>query len=208
MTLPRLALLLPCALLACERAPAPPRAPEPEPSGASFDNESAAQSIVRPEVIAETEPTPTPTPSATPVPLPSVTVPFASGVRLDDAGRAALDRLIADPALPTDARLVLRGHSDAMGDDAENLVTSRRRAEAIRDYLVEKGVGADRIAVIALGERRPVAPNATLDGTDDPAGRARNRRVDVEVLPAAPPPNPTPGPSASGETHQMAGQQR
>lgn len=198
MTLPRLVLLLPCALLACERPPAPPRAPEPEPSGASFDNEAAAQSIVRPEVIAETEPTPEPIASAAPVPLPSATVPFATGHKLDDAGRAALDKLIANPAVPAGARLVVRGHSDTFGDDAKNLVTSRRRAEAVREYLVANGIVADRIEVVALGERRPVAPNATLDGADDPAGRARNRRVDVEVLPAAPVPVTTPSPSPSG----------
>lgn len=208
MSLPRLLLLLPFALIACQRAPAPPQAPEPEPSGASFDNKSAVQSIVRPEVIAETEPMPGPTPSPTPVPLPSASVPFPSGQWLNDAGRAALDRLIADPTLPARARLVLRGHSDTKGNDAENLITSRRRAEAVRDYLVEKGVAANRIAVIALGERRPVAPNATLDGADDPAGRARNRRVDVEVLPDAPLPVPTPSPSPSSGASDGPGRQR
>ena len=208
MTLPRFALLLPCALLACERAPTPPHAPEAEPSGASFDNSSAVQSIVRPEVIAETEPTPEPTPSRTPVPLPTITVPFPSGRRLDDAGRAELDKLLADPAFPAEARLVLRGHSDAMGDDARNLATSRHRAEAVRDYLIEKGVAADNIEVIALGERRPVAPNATLSGADDPAGRARNRRVDVEVRSAAPPLAATPDPSAGPSRAEGAAKQR
>ena len=55
-------------------------------------------------------------------------------------------------------------------------------AEAVRDYLVKNGVSRARIDVIALGERRPIAPNAHADGSDDPEGRARNRRVEIEVL--------------------------
>ena len=54
-------------------------------------------------------------------------------------------------------------------------------------YLESKGVDPERIEVIALGERRPAAPNATLAGEDDPEGRALNRRVEVEVTP---PPEP------------------
>jgi len=195
MTPRHLALLLPCALLACERAPSPPRQPEPEASAMSFDNEAAARSIVRAEVIAETEPTPEPAASTAPAPPPGATVAFPSGAEMDDEARAALDKLVADPALPPDARFVVRGHSDSLGDDRRNLITSRRRAEAVRDYLVKNGVDDDRIEVIALGERRPIAPNATLDGADDPAGRARNRRVDVEVVLAAPAPSPSPSPS-------------
>ena len=51
----------------------------------------------------------------------------------------------------------------------------------MRDYLVEKGVAKDRITLIAIGEGRPVAPNVREDGSDDPEGQAKNRRVDVTV---------------------------
>ena len=61
------------------------------------------------------------------------------------------------------------------------------RAEAVRDYLVEKGIAADRITVVALGETTPLVPNARPDGSDDPEARARNRRVEVAVdLPPKP----------------------
>ncbi len=73
-------------------------------------------------------------------------------------------------------RLVLRGHSDSEGDDAANRIMSRKRAEAVRDYLARKGLERSRMSVIALGETRPIAPNAKPDGSDDSAGRARNRR--------------------------------
>lgn len=187
-----LALLLCGALAACDR-PQQPREPIARPTAtptptptAAFGNDSAPQSIMQKEVIAETLPTAEATPEAPPR-LPTATIAFDVGDRLDDAARAALDRLLADEALPADARFVVRGHTDSIGSDRDNLITSRRRARAVRDYLVDKGIAAERIAVVALGERRPVAPNAKRDGSDDPEGRARNRRVDVETLVPAPP---------------------
>ena len=59
---------------------------------------------------------------------------------------------------------------------------SRLRAEAVRDYLTDKGIAEERITVIALGDGRPAAPNVTLDGSDDPEGRRQNRRVDIEII--------------------------
>ncbi|PZQ62685.1 MAG: hypothetical protein DI544_00205 [Sphingomonas taxi] len=178
-------LLVSALLLAgCDR-PTPTPAP-PEPGDArGFDNAAASRSIMQPRVIAESAPTPTPTPTP-PAPT-AATVPFARGATLDEPARAVLDGLLAAPGLPADARWVLRGSSDAQGSDTANLATARRRARAVRAYLVDKGVDAGRITVIALGDGRPLAPNVNLDGSDNPAGRARNRRVDVEILPPDPP---------------------
>jgi hypothetical protein len=58
------------------------------------------------------------------------------------------------------------------------------RRFAVRDYLAAAGVAAGRMRTIGLGELRPVAPNINADGTDDEAGRQRNRRVEV-ILPTA-----------------------
>lgn len=102
------------------------------------------------------------------------------GAGLSDEAKAALDRLAADPVVKS-GRLVLRGHSDSEGDDAANRIMSRKRAEAVRDYLARKGLERSRMSVIALGETRPIAPNAKPDGSDDSAGRARNRRVEIEL---------------------------
>lgn len=169
-------------LSACDRTTPPAAPPEPQPTATPTPQE-ASQSIMQPQVIAETKAPPVPLPTPEPTSLPNITIAFASGAALDDAGRAALDALLDDPAVPDNARFVLRGSSDTLGSDAANLATSRRRARAVRSYLLDKGVAADRVTVIALGEHRPVAPNVTLSGEDDPAGRARNRRVDIEVLP-------------------------
>ncbi|MDZ7282268.1 OmpA family protein [Sphingomonas sanguinis] len=102
------------------------------------------------------------------------------GGGLNDAAKAALDRLGADPAAKSGS-LILRGHSDSEGDDEANRIMSRKRAETVRDYLARKGLERSRMRVIALGETRPIAPNAKPDGSDDSAGRARNRRVEIEL---------------------------
>jgi outer membrane protein OmpA-like peptidoglycan-associated protein len=71
---------------------------------------------------------------------------------------------------------VVEGHTDSVGSDAYNQGLSERRANAVRDVLVNQyGVGADRVNAVGYGESRPVADNATADG------RAVNRRVEAEV---------------------------
>lgn len=145
-------------------------------------NEAApARSILRPEIVA-----PEPEPPAL-EPLDRV-IPFPQpGRQLDDEGRTLLDSLLTDPIMRAGGAITLSGHSDSKGNDSANLRVSRQRAEAVRDYLVEKGVAPTRITVIALGETRPLAPNAHPDGSDDPEARARNRRVEIAIaLPQAP----------------------
>ncbi|MET4897888.1 OmpA family protein [Sphingomonadaceae bacterium jetA1] len=116
---------------------------------------------------------------------PRVTVGFPQGgAALDWDARRALDTLAADPAARR-GKLILRGHSDSEGDDDANRRMSRKRAEAVRAYLADRGLARDRMQVIALGETRPIAPNARPDGSDDSAGRARNRRVEITLLPSA-----------------------
>lgn len=140
-----------------------------------------SRSILRPEVVA-------PKPEAPAIEPVHAVIPFgAAGLKLDDAGRAAVDSLFEVPVMKTGGPIVLRGHSDSRGSDGDNLVASRIRAERVRDYLIERGVEKQRITVIALGETRPAVPNAHEDGSDDPEGRAKNRRVEVDVaLPNAP----------------------
>jgi len=135
------------------------------------------RSIIRPDVA------PSPTPPPPPEPIEAVIAFGASGLKLDDAGRQAVDALLAQETTRTGGPIILRGNTDSRGADGDNRVASRKRAEAVRDYMVGKGVAPERIQVIALGEARPIAPNARPDGSDDPEGRAKNRRVDVEIRP-------------------------
>ena len=106
-----------------------------------------------------------------------------SGLELDDAGRTAIDALLDQSTTKAGGPIVVRGHTDSRGHDADNRAASMKRAEAVRDYLVSKGVASDRITLVALGETRPIAPNALLDGGDNPEGRAKNRRAEIEILP-------------------------
>jgi OOP family OmpA-OmpF porin len=68
------------------------------------------------------------------------------------------------------------GHTDSIGSDAYNQKLSVRRAEAVKAYLVSKGVAPNRIYTEGKGEKQPVASNKTRDG------RQKNRRVEIEVI--------------------------
>ena len=68
------------------------------------------------------------------------------------------------------------GHTDAVGSDASNQKLSVRRSEAVKAYLVSKGIEKNRVYTEGKGEKQPVADNKTAEG------RAKNRRVEIEVV--------------------------
>jgi outer membrane protein OmpA-like peptidoglycan-associated protein len=81
-----------------------------------------------------------------------------------------------------DAPVTIEGHTDGKGTDAYNQPLSERRAQAVKAWLVEHGgVSGTRITVRGWGKTRPVAPNTRPDGSDDPEGRKKNRRVEITV---------------------------
>ena len=69
------------------------------------------------------------------------------------------------------------GHTDSRGSDAYNQTLSERRAVSVRAWLAGLGVRLARMSTAGRGETSPVAPNEAPDGSDDPAGRQKNRRV-------------------------------
>jgi outer membrane protein OmpA-like peptidoglycan-associated protein len=76
----------------------------------------------------------------------------------------------------------IEGHTDAKGDDDYNLRLSRKRADAVKTWLARNGgVSSSRMSSDGLGEKNPIAPNAKPDGSDDPEGRAKNRRVEIVI---------------------------
>jgi len=87
-----------------------------------------------------------------------------------------LDSVAASLLAWSDVRVEVEGHTDAVGADAFNLKLSQSRAEAVRDYLVAKGVDASRLVAKGYGEKQPVADNNTDEG------RAKNRRVELHKL--------------------------
>jgi outer membrane protein OmpA-like peptidoglycan-associated protein len=78
----------------------------------------------------------------------------------------------------TDSKIIVEGHTDSQGGAAYNQDLSERRAQAVREYLVTRGIAADRISSVGFGLTRPVADNGSAEG------RADNRRVEIVVQPA------------------------
>lgn len=90
---------------------------------------------------------------------------------------AARDRLseVATALKESKNPLLIEGHTDSRGSESYNDQLSERRAESVKNFLVNQGVPPDRIQVRGMGENRPVASNATAEG------RANNRRVEIVV---------------------------
>lgn len=81
-----------------------------------------------------------------------------------------------------DAAVTIAGYTDAKGSDSYNLSLSEKRAASVKDWLVTNGgVDGANLTTQGLGEANPVAPNANPDGSDNPEGRQRNRRVEIAV---------------------------
>ncbi|WP_315760916.1 OmpA family protein [Sphingomonas sp. Y38-1Y] len=96
----------------------------------------------------------------------------------EDQLRKATDLIRRSPP----GALKVIGHTDDKGDDAYNQKLSVARAQAVADWLGQQvGVRTRGFEVSGKGESEPVAPNARPDGSDDPAGRAKNRRVELVV---------------------------
>lgn len=73
----------------------------------------------------------------------------------------------------------IEGHTDSKGADDYNQMLSEKRARTVKDWLAAEGAVAAATPIQGWGERKPVAPNTKPDGSDDPQGRQKNRRVEV-----------------------------
>ena len=76
-----------------------------------------------------------------------------------------------------DSNITVEGHTDSQGQRTYNMELGEKRAKAVRDQLVSRGVAADRIKAVGVGPDRPVADNKSAEG------RANNRRVEIIVEP-------------------------
>ncbi len=75
----------------------------------------------------------------------------------------------------------IEGHTDAKGSDAYNQKLSLRRADSVRRWLSQHGLGGMRFSTRGFGATQPIAPNQKPDGSDDPEGRQKNRRVEIVI---------------------------
>ncbi len=81
-----------------------------------------------------------------------------------------------------DGKVLIEGHTDSKGSPDVNLGLSKRRAEAVKGWLVKKkSVPESIITTRGFGETKPVTPNTNPDGSDDTQGRQQNRRVEITV---------------------------
>ncbi|HEX2061486.1 MAG TPA: OmpA family protein [Thermoanaerobaculia bacterium] len=108
-----------------------------------------------------------------------VTLPglfFDTGSAVLKAGaRNTLTKIAEQLRINEDARIAIEGHTDSVGGESMNMMLSEQRANAVRDFLVNRGVPAARITTTGMGESAPIAPNT------NPAGRQQNRRVELII---------------------------
>jgi len=122
------------------------------------------------------------TPKVVPLPV-STKATFAADTLFDfdkaivkPAGKAQLEALVAKVKNINLEVVIVIGHTDSIGSDAYNQKLSFRRAEAVKAFLISKGIEKNRIYTEGKGEKSPVADNKTKQG------RAKNRRVEIEVV--------------------------
>lgn len=149
----------------CDGVPAP--APAPAPAAAPAPAPAA----------------PTPAPVVVPVAPATEKVSFAADAFFDfdkavlkPEGKAKLDDLADKVKGITLEVIIAVGHTDSVGSDAYNQKLSEKRSEAVKAYLTSKGIEASRVYTEGKGEKQPVADNKSADG------RAKNRRVEIEVV--------------------------
>ena len=161
---------------------------KPAPAAAAPAPAAPAPAPVTSEPVAVVEPAPAA--AAAPAPAPAAaTAPTAEKVTfsadaffdfdkavLKPEGKATLQNLVGQLKGTDIEVIVATGHTDWTGSDAYNMKLSLRRANAVKAFLVSKGIPESRVFVEGKGERYPIADNHTKQG------RAKNRRVDIEVV--------------------------
>ena len=157
------------------------------PATAAPGCDGAIQPVVAAPVGATpTAPAVVPAPATPPVvvaPPAATKVTYAADAFFDfnksvikPEGKAKLDDLIGKIKDINLEVIIAVGHTDSVGSDAYNQKLSVRRSEAVKAYLVSKGIEKNRVYTEGKGEKQPVADNKTAEG------RAKNRRVEIEVV--------------------------
>jgi OOP family OmpA-OmpF porin len=143
-----------------------------------------------PPVVAPRPAPPMPAPAPAPAPAPkpvakptSEKVTFAADAFFDfdkavlkPEAKAKMDDLVGKTSGVALEVVIAVGHTDSTGDGGYNQKLSTRRANAVKDYLVSKGIEKNRVYTEGKGENQPIADNKTREG------RAKNRRVEIEVV--------------------------
>ena len=100
----------------------------------------------------------------------------SSSAKLTRGSTEILDKVAASLIEVPSVRVEVQGHTDSQASDAYNEELSQKRAEAVRDYLIKKGVDGSRLTAKGYGESQPIADNEAAEG------RAKNRRVELKKI--------------------------
>jgi OmpA-OmpF porin, OOP family len=144
---------------------------------------AAAAPAPAPVALPAPAPAPAPRPAPAPQPPAATKVTYAADAFFDfdkavlkPEGKAKLDDLAGKVKGINLEVIIAVGHTDSVGSDAYNQKLSVKRAEAVKAYLVTKGIEKNRVYTEGKGEKQPVADNKTKEG------QAKNRRVEIEVV--------------------------
>lgn len=117
-----------------------------------------------------------------PIRIPNIHYEFDKAVILESS-KISIDTTVlalmeANPELIVE----IQSHTDSKGNEQYNIKLSQKRAESVVVYLTQKGINPKRLVAKGYGEGRPIAPNDKPDGSDNPEGRAKNRRTDFKII--------------------------
>jgi len=142
-----------------------------------------AAPVVAAPVAAPAAPVAAPAPAPAPAPVAAAKVTYAADAFFDfdkavlkPEGKAKLDDLVGKVKGINLEVIIAVGHTDSVGADTYNQKLSVKRSEAVKAYLVSKGIEKNRVYTEGKGEAQPVADNKTKEG------RSKNRRVEIEVV--------------------------
>ncbi len=155
----------------------------PATAAPGCDGAIAAPKAAAPMAAAPAPMAAAPAPAPAPAPAAASKVTYAADAFFDfdksvlkPEGKAKLDDLV-DKVKGINLEVIIAvGHTDSVGSDAYNQKLSVARSEAVKAYLVSKGIEKNRVYTEGKGEKQPVADNKTAEG------RAKNRRVEIEVV--------------------------
>ena len=101
---------------------------------------------------------------------------------ISNSEKSKLDKIIED--LKNNPKWTVNsiGHTDNTGSMKYNQILSVLRSESVKTYMINRGISFKRIETIGMGEVHPIAENVATDGSDNPTGRAANRRVEIQII--------------------------
>lgn len=106
---------------------------------------------------------------------------FDSEILTKDS-KAELNKLFTLLSNNPTIKVEIQGHTDSKGNNAYNKILSQKRAEAVMNFLIKKGIKVSRIKAVGYGETKPIAKNTNADGSDNEEGRALNRRIELKII--------------------------